>query len=118
MVSRSSSNRSRRVARDVSFNEYTLPDAILRFRQGFGRLIRRKTDRGVVILLDNRIWRKGYGQAFLDDESAGHVFWTRAEHGHVIDCSAHGQGADIAAGEKYGVHGEGVGAHGNGAALV
>jgi ATP-dependent DNA helicase DinG len=51
---------------DDPFNEYTLPDAILRFRQGFGRLIRRKTDRGVVILLDNRIWRKGYGQSFLD----------------------------------------------------
>jgi len=49
-----------------AFNEYMLPDAILRFRQGFGRLIRRATDRGVVVLLDSRLWRKEYGQAFLE----------------------------------------------------
>jgi len=49
-----------------SFNEYMVPDAVLRFRQGFGRLIRRASDRGVVVLLDSRIWRKAYGQTFLD----------------------------------------------------
>lgn len=49
-----------------SFNEYMVPDAVLRFRQGFGRLIRRAGDRGVVVLLDSRIWRKAYGQTFLD----------------------------------------------------
>ena len=48
------------------FRDYTLPDAIIRFRQGFGRLIRRTTDRGVVILLDSRVWRKEYGQSFLE----------------------------------------------------
>ncbi|HAM45762.1 MAG TPA: exonuclease, partial [Propionibacteriaceae bacterium] len=48
------------------FQEYSLPDAILRFRQGFGRLIRNKTDRGVVVILDNRVLNKPYGQAFLD----------------------------------------------------
>lgn len=48
------------------FTDYTLPDAILRFRQGFGRLIRRATDRGVVVVLDNRLWQKEYGRAFLD----------------------------------------------------
>ena len=48
------------------FEEYTVPDAVLRFRQGFGRLIRRATDRGVVVLLDSRAWRKDYGNAFLD----------------------------------------------------
>jgi ATP-dependent DNA helicase DinG len=48
------------------FRDYTLPDAILRFRQGFGRLIRRATDRGVVVVLDSRVWRKEYGQAFLE----------------------------------------------------
>ncbi len=55
-------------ARDLenSFSDYMLPDAILRFRQGFGRLIRRATDRGVVILLDSRLWRKEYGSAFLE----------------------------------------------------
>ncbi len=57
---------ARSAAFDNAFKEYTLPDAILRFRQGFGRLIRRTTDRGVVVLLDNRIWQKRYGQAFLD----------------------------------------------------
>jgi len=48
------------------FGDYMLPDAILRFRQGFGRLIRRESDRGVVVLLDSRLWRKEYGQAFLE----------------------------------------------------
>jgi ATP-dependent DNA helicase DinG len=49
-----------------AFNEYMVPDAVLRFRQGFGRLIRRAGDRGVVVLLDSRVWRKAYGQTFLD----------------------------------------------------
>lgn len=48
------------------FNDYNLPDAILRFRQGFGRLIRSQTDRGVVVILDRRLTSKGYGQDFLD----------------------------------------------------
>ena len=43
-----------------------MPDAILRFRQGFGRLIRSKTDRGVVVVLDKRVQSKGYGQLFLE----------------------------------------------------
>ena len=50
---------------DDSFNEYALPQAVLRFRQGFGRLIRRKTDRGVVAVLDRRIRSKAYGDVFL-----------------------------------------------------
>jgi ATP-dependent DNA helicase DinG len=49
-----------------SFMEYSLPEAILKFRQGIGRLIRTKTDRGIVVVLDNRILTKRYGQAFLD----------------------------------------------------
>ncbi|MGD1086841.1 MAG: helicase C-terminal domain-containing protein [Verrucomicrobiota bacterium] len=49
-----------------SFLEFSLPEAILRFRQGVGRLIRSKTDTGVVAVLDNRILTKKYGQAFLD----------------------------------------------------
>lgn len=49
-----------------SFLEYAVPDAILRFRQGFGRLIRRRTDRGVVAILDKRVISKRYGQAFLE----------------------------------------------------
>ncbi|MBN2303907.1 MAG: DEAD/DEAH box helicase [Anaerolineae bacterium] len=49
-----------------SFMQYAVPDAVLRFRQGFGRLIRRRTDRGVVVLLDARVITKRYGQVFLD----------------------------------------------------
>ncbi len=47
------------------FMEYALPQAILRIRQGFGRLIRTKTDRGVAIILDRRIISRRYGRAFL-----------------------------------------------------
>jgi ATP-dependent DNA helicase DinG len=49
-----------------SFQDYTIPEAMLRFRQGFGRLIRSKQDRGVIVLLDRRILSKSYGQQFLD----------------------------------------------------
>ncbi len=48
------------------FREYQIPSAALALKQGFGRLIRRKTDRGVLALLDNRIVRKGYGKVFLN----------------------------------------------------
>jgi len=48
------------------FNDYTVPDAILRFRQGFGRLIRTATDRGVFVIFDNRVLTKRYGTSFLD----------------------------------------------------
>jgi len=51
---------------DDPFYNYSVPDAILRFRQGFGRLIRSKTDRGVVVVLDKRVQSKSYGQLFLD----------------------------------------------------
>jgi DNA polymerase-3 subunit epsilon/ATP-dependent DNA helicase DinG len=48
------------------FDEFTLPEAVLRFRQGFGRLIRTQSDRGVVFVLDRRILSKKYGSAFID----------------------------------------------------
>ncbi len=51
---------------DDPFNEYHLPEAILRFRQGFGRLIRTQSDRGVVAVLDKRVLSKRYGRSFLD----------------------------------------------------
>ena len=50
---------------DNPFMEYALPQAILRLRQGFGRLIRSKTDRGVVIILDQRVISRRYGALFL-----------------------------------------------------
>jgi ATP-dependent DNA helicase DinG len=48
------------------FIELSLPEAVTRFKQGFGRLIRRNTDRGVVLVLDSRIAKKQYGSAFVD----------------------------------------------------
>jgi ATP-dependent DNA helicase DinG len=48
-----------------SFREFSLPEAILKFRQGVGRLIRTKNDQGIIVALDNRILTKQYGQSFL-----------------------------------------------------
>ncbi len=48
-----------------SFFGYSLPEAILKFRQGVGRLIRSATDRGIVVVLDPRVTTKGYGRMFL-----------------------------------------------------
>ena len=46
------------------FRDFMLPEALIRFRQGFGRLVRTKTDRGVVVVADSRIARKNYGAIF------------------------------------------------------
>jgi ATP-dependent DNA helicase DinG len=48
------------------FAEYQLPEAVLALKQGFGRLIRARTDRGVLAILDNRIQRMQYGKIFLE----------------------------------------------------
>ena len=61
------------------FSHYTLPEAVVSFRQGAGRLIRRHTDRGVVIVTDRRLVTKGYGRSFLGSLPARHhVFRDRA----------------------------------------
>lgn len=49
-----------------AFNQYALPTAVMRLRQGFGRLMRRSSDRGVVLILDSRIMRKRYGPLFIE----------------------------------------------------
>jgi ATP-dependent DNA helicase DinG len=49
-----------------AFSQYSLPEAVLKFKQGFGRLIRSKQDTGRVVVLDNRIISKSYGRAFID----------------------------------------------------
>jgi ATP-dependent DNA helicase DinG len=49
-----------------AFMDFSLPEAILKFRQGVGRLIRTKTDTGIIVVLDNRVLTKRYGKAFLD----------------------------------------------------
>ncbi len=48
------------------FLDYSVPQAVIKFKQGFGRLMRRKSDRGCVVCLDHRIVTKGYGKQFLD----------------------------------------------------
>jgi DNA polymerase-3 subunit epsilon/ATP-dependent DNA helicase DinG len=51
---------------DSPFFEYSVPEAVLRFRQGFGRLIRRQSDEGIVVVLDKRVLTKRYGGLFLE----------------------------------------------------
>ena len=47
------------------FYDYQLPSAVIKFKQGFGRLIRSKIDTGIVVILDSRIVSKSYGAKFL-----------------------------------------------------
>ncbi|HUZ17795.1 MAG TPA: helicase C-terminal domain-containing protein [Spirochaetia bacterium] len=49
-----------------SFYDYSLPNAVMKLKQGFGRLMRRSTDQGAVLILDPRIVRKSYGPLFLE----------------------------------------------------
>ncbi|HOB74958.1 MAG TPA: helicase C-terminal domain-containing protein [Phycisphaerae bacterium] len=55
-----------RAAGGNPFMDYQLPESVLKFKQGFGRLIRTRTDHGKVVVLDPRIKTKHYGRAFLD----------------------------------------------------
>jgi ATP-dependent DNA helicase DinG len=49
-----------------AFMDLSLPEAVMKFKQGFGRLMRRSSDHGVVVVLDGRLLRKNYGRAFLN----------------------------------------------------
>jgi ATP-dependent DNA helicase DinG len=60
------------------FYDYQIPQAAIALKQGFGRLIRSKSDRGVLVLLDNRITRQRYGQVFFDS-LPDYRFTTRLE---------------------------------------
>lgn len=48
------------------FNDYAVPQAVIRFKQGFGRLMRKKNDRGCIVCLDHRLVKKNYGKQFLN----------------------------------------------------
>lgn len=62
------------------FLHYSVPEAILKFRQGFGRLVRNQTDRGVVIVFDSRVLSTRYGRAFLEALPVEHqAFRSREE---------------------------------------
>jgi ATP-dependent DNA helicase DinG len=60
--------RTARIQREGgnAFSEYQVPNAVLRLKQGFGRLIRSSTDRGILAVLDNRLSTKSYGRLFMD----------------------------------------------------
>jgi ATP-dependent DNA helicase DinG len=49
-----------------AFMDLSLPEAVMKFKQGFGRLMRRSSDHGVVVVLDGRLRRKNYGRAFIN----------------------------------------------------
>lgn len=69
----------RKLGRDP-FVHYTLPEAVISFRQGFGRLIRNRTDTGVIVVTDRRLVTKAYGRSFLRSLPTRHqVFRTREE---------------------------------------
>ena len=79
-----------RAAGEDAFYGYQVPQAALALKQGFGRLIRTATDRGIVAVLDARMTRKGYGRLFVDTlpkcpvlrtPEAAQVFWTQGETG-------------------------------------
>ena len=55
-----------RLAGGNPFRDYQLPDAVIKLRQGFGRLIRTQRDRGIVVILDPRVKTKPYGRVFLE----------------------------------------------------
>lgn len=57
------------------FMEYLLPEAIIKFKQGFGRLMRRKTDRGCILCLDKRLMTKSYGALVLKSLPPSPVVW-------------------------------------------
>lgn len=69
-----------------SFGELSLPQAIIRFKQGFGRLLRKEDDRGVICVLDKRIYEKRYGNDFVDSLPVSRLYrLTVKEISHLID---------------------------------
>ena len=67
------------------FVEYQVPEAVIKLKQGFGRLIRTRTDRGIVVILDPRVLTKPYGRTFPElaarlpaDRRADRSAWLRA----------------------------------------
>ncbi len=85
---------------ESAFFHLALPQALLKFKQGFGRLIRHRKDRGAVVCLDSRLMKKGYGRSFLKSLPPIEVF--AGKEGEVIErlerffcdlhCSSHAQG--------------------------
>ena len=70
-----------------AFAEYQVPEAVLALKQGFGRLIRSKTDRGILAILDNRIQRMQYGRIFLESLPEYSITQDLAEVGRFMQSS-------------------------------
>lgn len=71
-----------------AFAEYQVPEAVLALKQGFGRLIRSKTDRGILSILDNRIRRMQYGKIFLESLPEYTTTQDLAEVARFMDASS------------------------------
>jgi len=61
------------------FGDYQLPEAVLKLKQGFGRLIRSRRDHGTVVILDPRIQTKSYGKVFLQSLPDCHISFEAAD---------------------------------------
>jgi len=74
------------------FMEYVVPQAVIKFRQGFGRLIRSKTDRGSIMVFDRRVVEKSYGREFIGSLPEGTVVRGPADavFGRVAEFFEHG----------------------------
>ena len=79
------------------FGQLALPEAVLRLKQGFGRLIRRQSDRGAVVLMDHRIANRTYGGAFLDalPRAAVHVGESQEMAPAIAQWLARGKGVRL-----------------------
>ena len=69
------------------FYDYQIPQAAIALKQGFGRLIRSRTDRGVLALLDNRITKQRYGQIFFDSLPDYSFTMQKSEVEKFFECS-------------------------------
>jgi ATP-dependent DNA helicase DinG len=79
-----------------AFSEFQVPQAVLSLKQGFGRLIRTKTDHGVLALLDTRIQRMPYGKIFLESLPRYRVTHELTDVARFLDGSAKGKAANSA----------------------
>src|SRR5262249_54905345 len=67
------------------FMDYQLPEAVLKLKQGFGRLIRTSRDRGSVVILDPRLRTKRYGRIFLNSLPPAKVVVERADRAGMVE---------------------------------
>lgn len=69
------------------FFSYSLPKAVIRFKQGFGRLIRSQSDRGVIVVCDDRLMTKQYGQTFINSIPSVPIYHRRTSE--LLDLIGH-----------------------------